>query len=71
MLTQLFADLKGKKTILLISYRPSFVALADRALWLNGGVIEAMGPPSEVMKRARVQPQAASQTASQSIQGVA
>jgi ATP-binding cassette subfamily C protein/ATP-binding cassette subfamily C protein LapB len=59
MLTELFAALEGKTTILLVTYRPSFAALASRAAWTNGGVIEALGPPAEVMKRARPEQPAA------------
>jgi ATP-binding cassette subfamily C protein/ATP-binding cassette subfamily C protein LapB len=56
MLSALFAELKGEKTILLVTYRPSFVALAQRAAWLSGGMIEALGAPADVMKRALAQP---------------
>lgn len=52
---QLFMEtvkhLRGRKTILFVTHRPSHIKLADRMLVFEGGSIRQDGPPEEVLKR--------------------
>jgi len=46
---------KGKKTILLVSHRPSLVKMADRVLYLTNGKLSAEAPDHEAERKAPVQ----------------
>jgi ATP-binding cassette subfamily C protein EexD len=48
---QTLAALKGKATVVLVTHRLNFLALADKVMILRGGAIEAFGPRDEVMAR--------------------
>ena len=54
MLIDLLTSLKGHKTIILITHRPCLMTLADRAVWLRSGMVEALGPPEAVLEKAGV-----------------
>lgn len=41
---------KGKKTIILVTHRPSLIQLADRVLALHNGLMRAFGPTDKVMQ---------------------
>lgn len=41
---------KGKQTIIMVSHRPSHIALADRVVVLSEGIVKGIGTPDEVMK---------------------
>jgi ABC-type protease/lipase transport system fused ATPase/permease subunit len=42
---------KNKVTVILVSHRPSTVAVVDKILLLIDGVVEAYGPRSEILAR--------------------
>ena len=42
--------LKGKRTILLVSHRPSHIRIADRAVVLGDGMIQFSGTPDEALQ---------------------
>jgi ATP-binding cassette subfamily C protein EexD len=46
---QTLAALRGKATVVLVTHRLNFLALADKVMILRAGVIEAFGPRDEVM----------------------
>jgi ATP-binding cassette, subfamily C, type I secretion system permease/ATPase len=48
---QTLAALKGKATVVLVTHRLNFLALADKVMILRGGVVEAFGPRDDVMAR--------------------
>jgi ATP-binding cassette subfamily C protein EexD len=48
---QTLAALKGKSTVVLVTHRLNFLALADKVMILRAGAIEAFGPRDEVMAR--------------------
>ncbi len=41
---------KGKRTIIMVTHRPSHIRLADRLIVLNQGSLAAMGAPEAVLK---------------------
>ncbi len=43
--------LRGRRTVIMVSHRPSHIRLADRALLLEQGVLEFVGPPDQVVSR--------------------
>jgi len=43
--------LKGKRTVIFISHKPSHLLLADTLLVLDKGYVKAAGPPSDLLKR--------------------
>lgn len=47
------AKLRGRKTILMITQRPSHMRLCDRLVLLDHGSVVAVGPPDQVMAAAR------------------
>ena len=57
LLRAIRAAADGGATVVLISQRPSIMAVADQLLVLNGGVIEQFGPRGEVLKSITPQPQ--------------
>lgn len=42
-------ELKGKKTIIIVTHRPSIISLADRILVLNNGIMRLFGPKEKVL----------------------
>jgi ABC-type protease/lipase transport system fused ATPase/permease subunit len=48
---QTLAALKGTATVVLVTHRLNFLALADKVMIVRAGVIEAFGPRDEVMGR--------------------
>jgi len=42
---------RGKRTIFLVTHRPSHIDLADRVLYLEQGQLFANGPPQEIMPK--------------------
>jgi len=47
-LRQLLASYKGRRTMVLVSYRPSILKLADRVLKIEGGRLVAMARPDQL-----------------------
>ncbi|MEM8988319.1 MAG: peptidase domain-containing ABC transporter [Pseudomonadota bacterium] len=47
----LIDTLKGIRTIVIVSHRPSYVRLADKALYLREGIAEFAGPPDQVLEK--------------------
>ena len=45
------AKLRGKKTVFLVTHRPSLMKLADRLLVFDKGVLELLGAPDVVLKK--------------------
>lgn len=43
--------LKGKRTIIMVSHRPSHIRLADKALLFDQGSMQFAGPPDQVITR--------------------
>ena len=48
---QTLQGFKGKKTIIMVSHRPSHIRLADKLVMLNRGAVVDYGRPDEVLKR--------------------
>ncbi|MBM3492416.1 MAG: ATP-binding cassette domain-containing protein [Alphaproteobacteria bacterium] len=48
---RMLAALKGQRTVILVTHRPSHMRLCDRVLALDGGRLVLDGPPSEVVRR--------------------
>ena len=44
------SERKGKQTIVMVSHRPSHIALADRVVVLSEGIVKGIGTPDEVME---------------------
>ncbi|MGB0682092.1 MAG: peptidase domain-containing ABC transporter [Magnetovibrionaceae bacterium] len=44
---------RGYRTIIMITQRPSHMRVCDRLLIMNGGQVELLGPPEEVMAESR------------------
>lgn len=42
-------NLKGKKTVIIVTHRPSIINLADRILVLNNGIMRLFGPRERVL----------------------
>jgi len=42
--------LKGRKTIIMVTHRPSHIRLTDQAIYLQNGSVAFAGPPDEVIK---------------------
>ncbi|AIK97158.1 peptidase domain-containing ABC transporter [Candidatus Odyssella acanthamoebae] len=42
-------NLKGKKTVIIVTHRPSIINLADRILVLNQGIMRLFGPREQVL----------------------
>lgn len=51
MLVDKLLSLKGKKTILMVTHRPSHMKLADRLVYLEHGRVVLDGPPEAVLER--------------------
>ncbi|MBX9805259.1 MAG: ATP-binding cassette domain-containing protein [Alphaproteobacteria bacterium] len=49
ILRQTIESFRGKKTILLVTHRPSLVNMADRILSLQGGTMRVFGPKDKVL----------------------
>lgn len=49
ILRQTIEEFRGKKTVLIVTHRPSLVNLADRILSLQGGVMRVFGPKDKVL----------------------
>src|SRR5262249_7267718 len=47
-LRQLLASYKGRRTMVLVSYRPSILKLADRVLKIEGGRLVAVARPDQL-----------------------
>lgn len=47
--TAILQGLKGRTTVLLVSHRPSHMAMADRILVLDRGQVSAFGPPEKIL----------------------
>ena len=41
--------LRGKRTILMVTHRPSHMKIADKILWLNEGMVQAFDTPDKVV----------------------
>ncbi len=48
-LIALLRELKGKRTILMVSHRPSFIRLADEAVFVRRGMVEYSGQPDAAL----------------------
>jgi len=48
-LVKLLSDIKGKKTVVMISHRPSHIRLADKVFVLNQGFVEYVGPSDQAL----------------------
>ncbi len=44
-------ELRGKRTVLIVTHRPSHIRLADQVLYLEQGYLRASGTPEEVMRK--------------------
>jgi ATP-binding cassette subfamily C protein/ATP-binding cassette subfamily C protein LapB len=51
VLMQSLAALRGKRTVLIVTHRPSHMKLCDRVAVLDAGRVVLDGPPAEVTKR--------------------
>jgi ATP-binding cassette subfamily C protein LapB len=59
-LRQLLVTYKGRRTMVLVSYRPSILKLADRVLKIEGGRLVAVARPEQLQPApAPAQPQKA------------
>lgn len=52
-LARQFARVASGRTLILITHRPLFLAVADRALWLDGGKVKLVGSPQQVVEAMR------------------
>lgn len=43
--------LRGERTILIVTHRPSHVRLADQVLLMDQGYLRLAGPPAEVLPK--------------------
>ncbi|WP_281300214.1 MULTISPECIES: peptidase domain-containing ABC transporter [unclassified Iodidimonas] len=50
-LVQMIQNLRGEKTIIMVSHRPSHIRLADRVLHLEKGILIAEGAPEQSLSR--------------------
>jgi ATP-binding cassette subfamily C protein LapB len=50
MLRQTIKEFRKNKTILIVTHCPGLIALADRVLSLQNGIMQAFGPKEEVLK---------------------
>ena len=41
--------LKGDRTVIMVSHRPSHIRLADKAVLLDKGAVQFIGEPKEVV----------------------
>ncbi|GER03288.1 hypothetical protein JCM17846_09700 [Iodidimonas nitroreducens] len=48
---QMIQNLRGEKTIIMVSHRPSHIRLADRVLHLEKGILIAEGAPEQSLSR--------------------
>ncbi|MBX3486711.1 MAG: ABC transporter ATP-binding protein [Candidatus Paracaedibacteraceae bacterium] len=46
----LIQSVKGHKTVLIVTHRPSIINLADQVLVLNNGIMRLFGPKAQVLK---------------------
>jgi ATP-binding cassette subfamily C protein LapB len=46
----LIQSLRGEKTIIIVTHRPSIINLADQVLVLNNGIMRLFGPKAQVLK---------------------
>ncbi len=44
-------ELKGRSTIILTTFRPAYMRLADRVIVLNEGLVVADGPPDDIIQK--------------------
>ena len=49
VLIEQLLKIRGERTIVLISHRPSHIKLADKAILLNAGMVRFEGPPEEAL----------------------
>ena len=49
ILRQTIEKFRGRKTVLIVTHRPSLVNLADRILSLQGGAMRVFGPKDRVL----------------------
>jgi ABC-type multidrug transport system fused ATPase/permease subunit len=49
-LRQTIEEFRGKKTVLIVTHRPSLINLADRVLALQGGAMRVFGPKDKVLE---------------------
>lgn len=49
-LRQTISGFRGKKTVLIVTHRPSLINLADRVLSLQGGAMRVFGPREKVLE---------------------
>ncbi len=43
--------LRGRRTVIMVSHRPSHIRLADRAVLLEQGMVQFVGSPDQVVSR--------------------
>ncbi len=53
-LVELLKSLKGKRTIVMVSHRPSHIRLSDSTVLLNRGVVEFAGAPDQALSLSKV-----------------
>ncbi len=44
-------EMRGNRTILMVTHRPSHMKIADKILWLEHGNVRAFGPANEVLQQ--------------------
>lgn len=44
-------EMRGEKTMLMVTHRPSHMKIADKILWLEHGNVRAFGPAAEVLQQ--------------------
>jgi ATP-binding cassette, subfamily C, bacterial LapB len=44
-------ELKGKSTVIMTTFRPGYMKLADRVIVLNDGVVVGDGPPEKILEK--------------------
>ncbi len=53
MLVDLLLDLKGRKTVILVTHRPRYLRLADSVAIVADGAVKAVGPAEAVLEAAK------------------
>ncbi len=50
-LMQAMSNMRGEKTVFIVTHRPSHLKMADRIIWLEYGSIRSVGRPKVVMPK--------------------
>ncbi len=48
---EILSQMKGRKTIMMVSHRPSHIRMADRVLRMDQGILVQSGTPAEILDR--------------------